>query len=179
MLQKNKAWFTLIELIVTITILAILATLAFLWLKDYNLDARNAKRVNNINNLNVWITKKIIEWIDIKSFVKDKSNELKEPSIWWNKSILWQNYNAGSINYNVLDIKAKDFLDPNWHPYILWYTTKLDNKYEIAATLENWSWEKTSKITWNYSPRKSDYTKSSIVSRVKDNIVFVNDNKWL
>jgi prepilin-type N-terminal cleavage/methylation domain-containing protein len=47
-LQKNNGGFTLIELIVVITILAILGTIAFISLQGYSADARNSKRLQDI-----------------------------------------------------------------------------------------------------------------------------------
>jgi prepilin-type N-terminal cleavage/methylation domain-containing protein len=48
--MKTKA-FTLIELIVVITIFVILSTISFIALQGYSTDARDAKRISDINNL--------------------------------------------------------------------------------------------------------------------------------
>lgn len=50
-----KAAFTLLELIVVITILAILWTIAFLSFKDYTLDSRDANRISNVTNIKKWL----------------------------------------------------------------------------------------------------------------------------
>ncbi|MDD2907931.1 MAG: prepilin-type N-terminal cleavage/methylation domain-containing protein [Candidatus Gracilibacteria bacterium] len=49
-LARTKA-FTLVELIVVITILAILGTIAFINLQGYSISARDGKRVSDINNI--------------------------------------------------------------------------------------------------------------------------------
>jgi len=51
--MKNikKQWFTLVELIVVITILAILWSIAFISLQGYSADARNSKRTSDLNSL--------------------------------------------------------------------------------------------------------------------------------
>ncbi|MDD2907949.1 MAG: prepilin-type N-terminal cleavage/methylation domain-containing protein [Candidatus Gracilibacteria bacterium] len=49
-INKIKA-FTLVELIVVITILAILGTIAFINLQGYSVSARDGKRVSDINNI--------------------------------------------------------------------------------------------------------------------------------
>ncbi|MDD3144801.1 MAG: prepilin-type N-terminal cleavage/methylation domain-containing protein [Candidatus Gracilibacteria bacterium] len=52
MLFKNKLTaFTLVELIVVITILAILGTIAFINLQGYSIGARDSKRISDINNI--------------------------------------------------------------------------------------------------------------------------------
>ncbi|MDD2907651.1 MAG: prepilin-type N-terminal cleavage/methylation domain-containing protein [Candidatus Gracilibacteria bacterium] len=50
-MQKNNKAFTLVELIVVITILAILGTIAFINLQGYSTSARDSKRVSDINNI--------------------------------------------------------------------------------------------------------------------------------
>ncbi len=48
---QNNFWFTLVELIVVITILAILWTIAFISLQWYSAQARDSKRVSDIQNI--------------------------------------------------------------------------------------------------------------------------------
>ncbi|MDD2907063.1 MAG: FISUMP domain-containing protein [Candidatus Gracilibacteria bacterium] len=50
-MQKSNKAFTLVELIVVITILAILGTIAFINLQGYSTSARDGKRVSDINNI--------------------------------------------------------------------------------------------------------------------------------
>lgn len=50
-MQKNKLWFTLVELIVVITILAILWTIAFISFQWYTQNSRDSKRIADINSL--------------------------------------------------------------------------------------------------------------------------------
>lgn len=49
--KYSNYWFTLVELIVTITILAILWTISFLALQWYFKSSRDSKRINDIKNL--------------------------------------------------------------------------------------------------------------------------------
>ena len=50
-LSKNKSAFTLVELIIVVTILSVLATIAFLTLWDYPMQARDVKRLTDKNNI--------------------------------------------------------------------------------------------------------------------------------
>ena len=51
-IKQNKA-FTLVELIVVITIISILGTIAFISLQWYNIDARNSNRVTDIKSVEI------------------------------------------------------------------------------------------------------------------------------
>ena len=61
-LKKKKTWFTLVELIVVITIIAILWTIAFISFQNYTKNARDGVRISDINslkkNLELFITEK-------------------------------------------------------------------------------------------------------------------------
>ena len=61
-LKKKKSWFTLVELIVVITILAILWTIAFISFQNYTKNSRDWVRIADINllkkNLEIFITEK-------------------------------------------------------------------------------------------------------------------------
>ena len=51
MKRKSKSAFTLVELIIVVVIIAILATIAFLTLWDYPMQARDARRLSDKNNI--------------------------------------------------------------------------------------------------------------------------------
>jgi prepilin-type cleavage/methylation N-terminal domain protein len=50
-MRNTKKGFTLVELIVVITILAVLATIAFLTLGDYPAQSRDTKRQASVANI--------------------------------------------------------------------------------------------------------------------------------
>ncbi len=50
-MRNTKKAFTLVELIVVITILAVLGTIAFISLQGYSGEARDTKRLQNVNDL--------------------------------------------------------------------------------------------------------------------------------
>lgn len=51
-----RKWFTLVELIVVITILAILSTIGFISLQNFNMSARDGVRLADINNIQKWLS---------------------------------------------------------------------------------------------------------------------------
>ena len=53
--KKINKWFTLVELIVVITILAILWTIAFISFSWYSSSARDGNRVSDLNNISKWL----------------------------------------------------------------------------------------------------------------------------
>ena len=51
----NKKGFTLVELIVSITILAILWTIAIISFQWYTKNSRDSVRIADVNNLQTWL----------------------------------------------------------------------------------------------------------------------------
>jgi prepilin-type N-terminal cleavage/methylation domain-containing protein len=58
-MKKMNKGFTLVELVVVITILAILGTVALLSFRGYSGDARNSKRITDLNSIKNNITEQI------------------------------------------------------------------------------------------------------------------------
>jgi len=67
----KKKGFTLVELIVVITILAILWTIAFISLQWYSENARDTKRVADVNNI-----KKALEFFVLNSEIYPMPDEV-------------------------------------------------------------------------------------------------------
>ena len=137
----HKRAFTLVELIVVITILAILWTIAFISLQWYSSEARDAKRWTDVRGL---LTKLNIEqtskWLSYKEMLK--SPEMHNLRINWDdtaESYEW------TINFELLKEGPNNFRDPD---------TKAD--YEFATA--NWtsSWETYNFIQWRYWSEKEN-----------------------
>jgi prepilin-type N-terminal cleavage/methylation domain-containing protein len=158
--MKNlKKWFTLVELIVVITILAILGTIAFISLQGYSADARNSKRVSDLGSIGSAISVKLTQWVGILAFFNSQvnsslNNSLTGASIWgtW---VTTSEYSAGPVNYVAVGIKKDDFVDPNGTDYVGWATTKINGKYQLAAKMEQGGWAFVAKIFGDYAPRTS------------------------
>ena len=139
-MKSTKKAFTLVELIVVITILAILGTIAFISLGSYTGDARNAKRTDAISKIATSIENALIDGKSAISFVTGTASRLGDTEL----SIAGESgtdvdateYTAGDTNYTALNIKGDDFRDPDSDvAYPLGATD--GNKYEVAAKLED------------------------------------------
>lgn len=170
----NNRAFTLAELVVTITIIAILSTIGFVSYSYVISDSRNSQIKSEMSQLSklfeLWKTK----WINIYSYVIENSyNELENPSIAWT----WTNskyYKAWEINYKALDYKKKDKTD-----YKIWVTKKLNNKYQFSTSIEDSSNWKIALVKWNYNPRTKSWTLSKIDSFVNNKNIILEKNNWI
>ena len=120
-LWNNKKWFTLVELIIVVTILAILATTAFLTLWKYPLQARDTLRISDLKSI-----EKSLEIYKVKTW------ELPEPdSIDWQK-VFWEWVFAKVWNLNTLP------KDPITGKYYLYNYNKKTKTYLLQSKLERW-----------------------------------------
>ena len=155
-MRNTRNAFTLVELIVVITILAILGTIAFISLQGYSADARNSKRTEDLNSIVKSIEIKVSNGSNLLSFVT-AGDEVGAFSVAGADVIAGTNYQAGIPNYSAVGIKSTDFTDPSdASDYRIGLTTKKDGEYEIAATMENGSGDKSALIVGTYSPRTQD-----------------------
>ena len=135
MINTKKA-FTLVELIVVITILAILGTIAFISLQGYSADARNSKRTSDLGNIQSAISLKQVEGVPLLSFVTNAvDTDLVSPDIAGLLDAALK-YDAGTPSYTVLNVVEKDFKDPNDKAYRIGGTTKKAGAFQLAATME-------------------------------------------
>ncbi|MDD2907057.1 MAG: type II secretion system protein [Candidatus Gracilibacteria bacterium] len=77
MMKNTKKAFTLVELIVVITILAILGTIAFISLQGYSGEARDSKRLSNVNDLIKKVNIEVSKGTAISSLLTNDSTEAK------------------------------------------------------------------------------------------------------
>lgn len=126
---SNKA-FTVVELTIIITILAILWTLAFLWFKQYTWNTRDSNRLQTIQNIESWLqlayakTKKYSQW-------ENNITILSGWTIIWYQWDFWDN-NAKIINMNTVP------LDPLDNQKYTYYVDSKNRKYQILAFMEEY-----------------------------------------
>jgi prepilin-type N-terminal cleavage/methylation domain-containing protein len=124
---KIKA-FTLVELIVVITILTILSTIAFLSLQWYSQNARDTARISDMKNIEKWLEFLLTQW-KVIPLPDNKINIIADGKIIWYQWYAWK---------KVLD-KIKIFWwakDPKSDQYYTYMTNTKLNKYEILWYLE-------------------------------------------
>ncbi|MCH2188678.1 prepilin-type N-terminal cleavage/methylation domain-containing protein [Candidatus Gracilibacteria bacterium] len=152
MLHTKKQAFTLVELIVVITILAILGTIAFISLQGYSADARNSKRTQDLNNIAAAINIKTVQGSSLLSFVEGLPTTFTG-SISGTGTTAGTDFNEGNVNHTALGIKAEDFQDPNGSEYQIGVTTKKNGQFELAGINENGSGAPTAAVTGTYNAR--------------------------
>jgi len=153
----KKKGFTLVELIVVVTILAILATVGFISYSWYVIDSRNSKRTSDITNITQQVELWILSWKDLFSFVANSWSRITE-----NIKISWRiwtwitidEYNAWDINATALWLNDDIILDPLWVSwYKIWVVDINWAFYEVAWTLEK-DWDLDAYVKWTWHPRE-------------------------
>jgi prepilin-type N-terminal cleavage/methylation domain-containing protein len=118
----DKKAFTLTELIVVVTILAIIWLISFISIQWFTIDARNSKRISDARSLIAKITIENSRWIDYKDIMNSnpKSNSL---TINWEEGKEWFQNTGNPINWNVLRENWDNFKDPlTWNHYPFAFT---------------------------------------------------------
>lgn len=125
----NKSGFTLVELIVVITILAILGTIAFISFWNYTTSARDSNRLTDIKN--IWIA--LWNYYNkVWSYPLPSDNKIITHS-GWVMFYYWDFWETTFTNVNELNKLPKDPLF--WVLYNYWITFQ-KNTYQLGYILE-------------------------------------------
>lgn len=156
MREDNNKAFTLVELIVVITILAVLWTIAFISFQGYTINARDSVRKNDINSI-----MSSLEYFSLNTwFYPEPSNSNQISFSWaevWTQWTIWDDLilRLGKI--------SKKPVDPLTQSEYTYSRLNTKNEYQIAAIFESetaWiflnqvnAWDKNGSayIKWNFN----------------------------
>jgi prepilin-type N-terminal cleavage/methylation domain-containing protein len=139
-MHKQKQAFTLVELIVSITIIAILASIWFYSYVWYLSEARDAER-----KANLW---------EIKTALKLYKQKRWSVPVPWNYFNIINNWNIVALQWKLdenvtLSTMENIPLDPyTWNNYF-YSVTKNKQESQISLTLENWEFP-IALLEWDY-----------------------------
>ncbi len=153
-MKLRRYWFTLVELIVVITILAILGTIWFVSFQGFSVSARDSKRLNDIT-----VMERGLEYYYL--------SENRYPDVTWGNQVSFSGseiWTQGTFNddvvTNVRRVPQKPADPLTWDEYI-YSLTYNKQEYQLWATFEsgqslvllpttyaNFSWMS---IKWNYN----------------------------
>lgn len=181
-MRNTKNAFTLVELIVVITILAILGTIAFISLQGYSADARNSKRTSDVGNIQWAMSLKQVEGVPLLSFIITDTNSKvasADLSLAWSGTYSGTAYNAGTPAYTVLNVIAKDFKDPKSDKeYRIGATTLKNGVFQVAATLEKDGTD-TALVNGTYDARTaSGFSGTADAASTTFSLLDVNANRF-
>lgn len=137
----NKKWFTLVELVVTVTILAIISTIGFVSYSSYLWDARDSQRKSDLSQVSSAL-----------KVYKQKRWYYPLPWDYFNiiynsETIAFQWKLNNNVRLNTLDSLP---LDPKIGAPYLYSIVNNKQEYQLAATLENTE-TPLALVVWNYS----------------------------
>ena len=132
---KKKKAFTLVELIIVITVLAVLATIAFLNLNGYTWEARDSVRFTDLKNIQKTMELSLWEWnlLPTPDELKAEKVELQElPWVKWQEWLFWDE----SIK-ELRDLSQVP-LDPKTKAKYRYLVSEDRKNYYLEVELEKW-----------------------------------------
>ena len=131
--SNNSLAFTLVELIVVITILAILGTIAFISLQWYSSDARDSARISDVNNM-----KTSLELFHLNSWRYPFPDNSENVTYSWWTVIVWKQWTLwDTVTSQLSKNLNKKPLDPLYEKEYIYSVVENANEYQILSVFES------------------------------------------
>jgi prepilin-type N-terminal cleavage/methylation domain-containing protein len=159
MKRKSNSAFTLVELIVVITILAILGTIAFISLQWYSADARDSSRISDVNHI-----KTSLELFSLATWKYPLPDNPEDVTYSWWTVVVWKQWTIWDTVTSQLsrNLNSKP-TDPLYETEYIYSTLENGSKYEIMSVYESLAYNNlllnsiyvanpaTVRVTWTYN----------------------------
>lgn len=126
----KKQWFSLIELVVVISILTILWTIGFINFKDFTLNARDSVRITDVKSI-----QKSLSLYIIKSWKYPEPTNLKDITYSW--AVVWSQWTFWDSTFRNVSILNSKPVDPLKSIDYTYSVTSDRSEYELAWILES------------------------------------------
>lgn len=133
-MKKERKAFTLVELVITITIIVILASISFLNIWDYTKNARDTVRISDLDNIVSVMNLSLSTWDDLIKPDNIVSENVKFQETWDLNWIEWEFWEQNFAKYSNLSNLPKDPKLKNNYKY---FQSEDWDYYLLEATLEN------------------------------------------
>lgn len=161
-MQNKKQAFSFVEIIITISIIVLLAVIAISFNQWYKENINNSKVLSDVKTINNSLENYLQEnsilptpkW-NTNYFTIDTSYAHSSSGAFW----VYGNFTEDTISKKYLDTLP---LDPRTNSYYAYWKTLenvddlVKNQFEIASVV-NIDWEYQAKVTWNYTAEAWPY----------------------
>lgn len=165
-MDKTNNWFTLVELIVVITILAVLATVWFISFQWYSSLSRDSLRLSDIKSIQKWFNLKLTQ-----------SEPLPLPNnpvnISGSGQVFYHQWYAGKKVLDTIWV-FWEVMDPSDNLYYTYSTNVARNKYQIIGYFEN----KNTQNSFVYKNMYADFSQRNIRTFWNNLGIIINKEKF-